>query len=86
MPILGLDGTAAKRLKTSQSAGRAHLKTGSIDGVSAIAGYVLNAQNKSYIIVMMVNHNNAAASKLAQDSLIEWIVDDTKPVKLNNSH
>ena len=73
LPILGIDGTVAKRLKTSQSAGRAHLKTGSLDGVSAIAGYVLNAQNKRFVVVMMINHNNASASKLAQDNLIEWV-------------
>lgn len=73
LPILGLDGTIAKRLKTSQSAGRIHLKTGSIDGVSAIAGYVLDAQNKRVVVVMMVNHNKSATSKAAQDSLIEWV-------------
>lgn len=73
LPILGLDGTTAKRLKTSLSAGRVHLKTGSLDGVSAIAGYVLTAQNKRYVLVMLVNDNNAYASKLAQDTLIDWI-------------
>lgn len=73
LPILGLDGTTAKRLKTSPSAGRVHLKTGSLDNVSAIAGYVLDAQNKRYVIVMMVNHNKSALSKIAQDKLIEWV-------------
>ncbi len=73
LPILGLDGTTAKRLKTSLSASRVHLKTGSLDGVSAIAGYVLDAQNKRYVVVMMVNHNKSALSKTAQDALIEWI-------------
>lgn len=73
LPILGLDGTTAKRLKTSLSASRIHLKTGSLDGVSAIAGYVLDAQNKRHAIVMMVNHSKSASSKTAQDALIEWI-------------
>lgn len=73
LPILGVDGTTKKRLKDSLSAGRVHIKTGSIDGVSAIAGYVLDAKSNRYAIVMMVNHSNSAASKAAQDSLIEWI-------------
>ncbi|PPD12708.1 MAG: hypothetical protein CTY27_06460 [Methylotenera sp.] len=73
LPILGLDGTTAKRLKTSLSASRVHLKTGSLDGVSAIAGYVLDAQNKRHAIVMMVNHSKSASSKAAQDALIEWV-------------
>ena len=77
LPILALDGTVRKRLydsaKISGIRGRAHLKTGSLDGVSAIAGYVLDAKNKSYVMVMIVNHANAAASTNAQDALMEWV-------------
>ncbi len=73
LPILALDGTVKKRLNDSASNGRAHLKTGSIDGVSSIAGYVLDANNHRYVLVMLVNHPKAAASKNAQDALIEWV-------------
>ncbi len=73
LPILGVDGTTQKRLKDSAVVGRAHLKTGSLDGVSAIAGYVLSRQNKRYVLVMITNHFNAAASRPAQDALIEWV-------------
>ena len=73
LPILAQDGTVKKRMNDSQVQGRAHLKTGSLDGVSAIAGYVLDAKNRRYVMVMMVNHANAAASKNAQDALIEWV-------------
>ena len=73
LPILSLDGTVKKRLNDSNVSGRAHLKTGSLDGVGAIAGYVLDAQNKRYVLVMMVNHGNVAASKNAQDALINWV-------------
>jgi D-alanyl-D-alanine carboxypeptidase/D-alanyl-D-alanine-endopeptidase (penicillin-binding protein 4) len=73
LPILALDGTIKKRLIDSQSNGRAHLKTGSLDGVSAIAGYVLDANNHRHVLVMLVNHPKAAASKYAQDALIEWV-------------
>ena len=73
LPILALDGTIKKRLNDSPAQGRVHLKTGSLDGVSAIAGYVLDAKNRRYVMVMIVNHANAAASKNAQDALIEWV-------------
>jgi D-alanyl-D-alanine carboxypeptidase/D-alanyl-D-alanine-endopeptidase (penicillin-binding protein 4) len=73
LPILALDGTVKKRLNDSQSNGRAHLKTGSLDGVSAIAGYVLDANNHRHVLVMLVNHPKAATSKFAQDALIEWV-------------
>lgn len=73
LPILSKDGTVMGRLKDSQSNGRAHLKTGSLDGVSAIAGYVLDANNHRHVMVMLVSHAKAAASKNAQDALIEWV-------------
>lgn len=73
LPILSLDGTVQQRLKESASNGRAHLKTGSINGVNAIAGYVLDANNHRHVLVMLVNHPKAWASKAAQDALIEWV-------------
>ena len=76
LPILAQDGTVKKRLNDSAiySAiqGRAHLKTGSLDGVSTIAGYVLDAQNRRHVLVMLVNDKKAEAAKKAQDALIEW--------------
>ncbi|MGQ0442563.1 MAG: D-alanyl-D-alanine carboxypeptidase/D-alanyl-D-alanine endopeptidase [Methylophilaceae bacterium] len=73
MPILSLDGTVQKRFENSPISGRAHLKTGSINGVSAIAGYLLDAQNHRHVMVMFVNHHKAAASKNAQDALISGL-------------
>jgi serine-type D-Ala-D-Ala carboxypeptidase/endopeptidase (penicillin-binding protein 4) len=72
LPILSLDGTMKKRLDTSAVAARGHFKTGSLDGVSAIAGYVLDAKNRRYVMVMLVNNGKAEQSKKAQDALIEW--------------
>lgn len=62
-----------KPFKDSAAQGRVHLKTGSLEGVSAVAGYVLSSENKRYVFVMMVNDINAAASRAAQDALIEWV-------------
>ncbi|MBZ4200845.1 MAG: D-alanyl-D-alanine carboxypeptidase/D-alanyl-D-alanine-endopeptidase [Methylotenera sp.] len=73
LSVLALDGTLMRRLKDSPVAKRAHIKTGSLDGVSAIAGYVLDKQNRRQVLVMLVNHEKSAASKLAQDALIEWV-------------
>jgi len=73
MPILGVDGTVKKRLNETPVQAKAHLKTGSIEGVSAIAGYLLDANNKRHVIVIMVNHPNASGSKSAQDALISSV-------------
>ena len=73
LPIVGVDGTVMKRLKDSPAIAHAHLKTGSIDSVSSIAGYVLDANNKRWAMVFLVNHAQAASAKAAQDALIEWV-------------
>lgn len=73
MPILAVDGTLKKRLVDSPAQGRAHLKTGSLDGVSAIGGYLISQHQQRVVVVMLVNHDKAGASKAAQDALIEYL-------------
>jgi D-alanyl-D-alanine carboxypeptidase/D-alanyl-D-alanine-endopeptidase (penicillin-binding protein 4) len=73
LPIAGVDGTARRRLRDSAANGRAHIKTGSLNGVRAIAGYVLDRNGRRHAVVMMVNHAEAAASAAAQDALLEWV-------------
>lgn len=73
MPVLGVDGTTERRAKESAMRGRAHLKTGSLDGVRAVAGYVLDAKGRRWVAVFIVNHSKAAMSKLAQDAFLNWV-------------
>ncbi|MFZ1811601.1 MAG: D-alanyl-D-alanine carboxypeptidase/D-alanyl-D-alanine-endopeptidase, partial [Candidatus Nitrotoga sp.] len=73
LPIVGVDGTFKKRLTDSEAANHAHLKTGSLEGVQAIAGYVQSRSGKQWILVFLINHPNAVAGKQAQNALIEWI-------------
>lgn len=73
LPVLAVDGTTRKRLNGSAAQGRAHLKTGSLEGVRAIAGYLLDQKGRRWVVVFMVSHENAGASKPAQDALLEWV-------------
>ena len=73
LPVLAVDGTTRKRLNGSAAQGRAHLKTGSLEGVRAIAGYLLDQYDRRWVVVFMVNHPNAGATKAAQDALLDWI-------------
>jgi D-alanyl-D-alanine carboxypeptidase/D-alanyl-D-alanine-endopeptidase (penicillin-binding protein 4) len=73
LPIAGVDGTAQRRLNTSPANGHAHIKTGTINNVRAMAGYVLDRNGRRHAVVMMVNDPAASASKGAQDALLEWI-------------
>ena len=73
LPVTGLDGTLRR---SKASAGRAHLKTGSLRDVQALAGYVLGASGKRYVLVAIVNHPNAGAARPALDALVQWTIDD----------
>jgi len=73
LPIAGVDGTARRRLANSPAAGHAHIKTGTLDGVRSLAGYVLARDGQRYAVVLMINHPNAGATRDAQDALLEWV-------------
>jgi D-alanyl-D-alanine carboxypeptidase/D-alanyl-D-alanine-endopeptidase (penicillin-binding protein 4) len=73
LPILGMDGTMKKRFKDNEIAGYAHIKTGMLEGVKSIAGYVKTHSGKEWVVVFLINHPNAFLSQPAQDALIEWL-------------
>jgi D-alanyl-D-alanine carboxypeptidase/D-alanyl-D-alanine-endopeptidase (penicillin-binding protein 4) len=75
LPIAGVDGTLRKRLKNGSAAGRAHLKTGYLEGVRAIAGFVLDNSGKRWIVVGLINDPNARLGKAALDALLLWVAD-----------
>ncbi len=74
LPIAGTDGTL-RRLR-GRSAGLAHLKTGSLRDVTAVAGFVHAASGRRYVLVAIANHPNAAAARPAIDALIDWTARD----------
>ena len=73
MSLMGLDGTLRRRGKGESVAGQAHVKTGTLNDASAIAGYVLDQNGRRWIVVMMANHANAVQTQAAQDALINWV-------------
>jgi D-alanyl-D-alanine carboxypeptidase/D-alanyl-D-alanine-endopeptidase (penicillin-binding protein 4) len=74
LPIAGVDGTLRRSKAVAQ--GSAHLKTGSLRDVTALAGYVHGASGKRYVLVAMANHPNANAVRPAFDALVDWTVRD----------
>ena len=73
MPIVAADGTMRKRLAGAEIAGQAHIKGGTLNGVRAIAGYVLDAKGRRSVVVLIVNHANAGNAQAAQDALLRWV-------------
>lgn len=72
LPNIGIDGTLKNRGKKLSVAKRAYLKTGSIQSVSAIAGYIFDKNNDVKVFVFMANDPKANESFKVQDDLIEW--------------
>ena len=73
LPLVAYDGTMRRRLRYESVAGQAHIKTGSLTGVRAMAGYVLDRQGRRHSLVFFVNHPNAPASQPAMDALLRWV-------------
>lgn len=73
LPVVALDGTMKKRLKDEYVARMAHIKTGTLDGVKAIAGYVRTASGRYMVVVFIINHPRAASGAKAQDALLDWV-------------
>ncbi|NGM87141.1 D-alanyl-D-alanine carboxypeptidase/D-alanyl-D-alanine-endopeptidase [Parapusillimonas sp. SGNA-6] len=73
LAISGVDGTMRRRLRSDEARGMAHLKSGSLRDVRALAGYVLGASGKRYILVGFVNHANSASARSFYDALVSWL-------------
>lgn len=72
LPNMGIDGTLKNRGKKLSVTKHAYLKTGSIQNVSAIAGYIFDKNNDVKIFVFIANDPKANESSKIQDELIEW--------------
>lgn len=73
LAISGVDGTVRRRLRDDDVRGMAHLKTGTLRDARALAGYVLGASGKRYILVSMVNGPQAVNVRSFDDALIRWL-------------
>ena len=75
LPINGVDGTMRNRVRGTNMSGRMHVKTGSLDEVAAVAGYVYAQSNTMYTVVGMVNHDLADRGPGAEllNEFLTWV-------------
>ena len=75
MSIGGLDGTTRRRFDDAEALGRSHLKTGSLDHVAAVAGYVHAASGTTYVVAAMINATDAHRGTGGEflDELVNWV-------------
>lgn len=73
MPIAAVDGTLRNRFTGTAVKGLAHMKTGALNNVRALAGYVLDQAGRRFVVVFIVNHDQAGQSRIAMDALVQWL-------------
>jgi D-alanyl-D-alanine carboxypeptidase/D-alanyl-D-alanine-endopeptidase (penicillin-binding protein 4) len=74
LPLAGIDGTLRSRMHGT-AAGSVRLKTGHLDGVTAVAGYVTTPAGKTYVLVSFVNdlRGDYGAGDPVHAALVNWI-------------
>ena len=75
LSLAGVDGTLSRRFRKGTLTGMAHMKTGSLDHVSSIAGYFQARSGNRYIVVMLLNHTDVhrGPGEEVQEALLRWL-------------
>ena len=75
LPLAAIDGTLRKRFRGEPLAGRAHIKTGTLDDVRAMGGYLLVPDGRTFVVVSLHNHpgiQNVLGTRV-QNVLLRWV-------------
>lgn len=72
LPALGQEGTQRRRMNGSAHAGRAWLKSGSLNGVRNLAGYFLDASGRRKLLVLFIRDASSAQATRVQEAIIDW--------------
>ena len=75
LPLSATDGTLRRRFRSPEMQGRLRMKTGTLEGVSALAGYVSAASGRNYVTVIILNHPGAdtGLGEVLQGALVQWV-------------
>jgi D-alanyl-D-alanine carboxypeptidase/D-alanyl-D-alanine-endopeptidase (penicillin-binding protein 4) len=69
LPLAGVSGTLKKRMRGTAAAGRCRAKTGTLRGVSALAGYCRSRSGRRIAFAILMNRVNIWAAHRAQDRI-----------------
>ena len=75
LPIAGVDGTLANRFTQSPVKAKLLAKTGTLNGVHALSGYLTTASGRTIVVAIYCNHREPGndAARRAMDKFIEAI-------------
>jgi D-alanyl-D-alanine carboxypeptidase/D-alanyl-D-alanine-endopeptidase (penicillin-binding protein 4) len=67
LPLAAGSGTLKKRMRRTAAAGRCRAKTGTLIGVSALAGYCRTRSRDRIVFAVLMNRVNVWVARRAQD-------------------
>jgi D-alanyl-D-alanine carboxypeptidase/D-alanyl-D-alanine-endopeptidase (penicillin-binding protein 4) len=70
LPLAGMDGTMRKRLKTTPLRGEAHIKTGTLNTVRAIAGFSRDSNGNTWAVVAILNDSRVGGTSSVLDEVL----------------
>lgn len=70
LPLAGMDGTLRKRMKNSPLTGQAHMKTGTLNNVRALAGFVRDANARNWVVVAILNSSRPWGASSILDEVV----------------
>jgi D-alanyl-D-alanine carboxypeptidase/D-alanyl-D-alanine-endopeptidase (penicillin-binding protein 4) len=73
LPVVADEGSMFNGLQGEGVAGNAHVKTGLLNDVLSMAGFVLDRSGRRYVVVMFINDPRATRAQAALDALLEWV-------------
>jgi len=75
LALSGHDGTLRERFDDKELTGQAHLKTGSLDHVSAIAGYLQSRSGRRFVVVVLQAYKDIhrGPGEEIQTALLRWL-------------
>jgi D-alanyl-D-alanine carboxypeptidase/D-alanyl-D-alanine-endopeptidase (penicillin-binding protein 4) len=86
LAVAAMDGTVERRFQNFNVAGQALLKTGTLEGARAIAGYVIDAEGRRWALAAIVNHPNASRVQGALDFFVQWVYRNAATWELITHH
>jgi D-alanyl-D-alanine carboxypeptidase/D-alanyl-D-alanine-endopeptidase (penicillin-binding protein 4) len=80
LPVAGVDGTMAQRMKGTKAAANLHAKTGSIAYVRSLSGYVQTADGETLSFSMIANNflTSSNTAEYVQDLAVERLANFTR--------
>lgn len=73
LPLAGVDGTLSGQFGRSRAQASAWLKTGGLNDVRTLAGYLRRSDGRMFAFVGMINHPRAAQAFGVLEDAVEWV-------------